>query len=325
MYNQAYQQAQQNMYGTASNMAGLGINSAHSNATRDLAAQTSNALNQLDAQKFNADLYLNNAQANANRDLTAQTFNANLGFNNSLSNANRDLAAQTSNALNQLDAQKFNSNLGFNAAQLNANLDLAAQNSNVSNQLAADRANADIGLQNNAQEMQLAQQQLASRMAGLNMFGVGNSLTDQTFQQGLSLLTIPDQYNWNNLNNYSSIVQNGARLGGTLTASQQNYINPIAGAFGGALAGAQLAGMTGLMGSGAGAGIGALLGLLSDRRFKTDIERVGTLDNGLAVYRYRYKSGGPIHLGVMADEVKAVNPDAVITVDGVDYVNYGRI
>jgi hypothetical protein len=32
-----------------------------------------------------------------------------------------------------------------------------------------------------------------------------------------------------------------------------------------------------------------------------------------------------MQLGVMADEVKAINPDAVITVDGVDYVNYGRI
>jgi hypothetical protein len=59
--------------------------------------------------------------------------------------------------------------------------------------------------------------------------------------------------------------------------------------------------------------------------FKTDISCVGTLDNVLAVYRYRYKSGGPMQFGVMADEVKAVNPDAAITVDGVDYVNYGRI
>jgi hypothetical protein len=59
--------------------------------------------------------------------------------------------------------------------------------------------------------------------------------------------------------------------------------------------------------------------------FKTDIVSGGTLDNVLTVYQYRYKSGGPMQLGVMADEVKAVNPDAVITVDGVDYVNYGRI
>jgi hypothetical protein len=59
--------------------------------------------------------------------------------------------------------------------------------------------------------------------------------------------------------------------------------------------------------------------------FKTDIASGGTLDNVLAVYRYRYKSGGPMQLCVMPDEVDAVNPDAVITVDGVDYVNYGRI
>jgi hypothetical protein len=49
------------------------------------------------------------------------------------------------------------------------------------------------------------------------------------------------------------------------------------------------------------------------------------LDNGLAVDRYRYKSGGPMLLGVMPDDAKAVNPEAVITVDGVDYVLYGKL
>jgi hypothetical protein len=174
MYNQAYQQAQQNMYGTANNMAGLGINNSQSNASRDLSAQTSNASNQLAAQTFNATL----------------------------------------------------------------------------------------ALQKNQQAMQLAQQQLANRTAGLNAFGVGNALQDQNYQQRLGLLDAQDQHNWNNLNNYSSIVQNGARLGGTATMSQPNYTNPISGAFGGALAGAQLANMTGLMGSSTGAGLGALLGLI---------------------------------------------------------------
>lgn len=53
----------------------------------------------------------------------------------------------------------------------------------------------------------------------------------------------------------------------------------------------------------------------SDRRLKTDIARVGTLDNGLPVYRYRYKAGGPIHIGLMADDVEVVHPDAVATMD----------
>lgn len=71
--------------------------------------------------------------------------------------------------------------------------------------------------------------------------------------------------------------------------------------------------------------LGGLMSLLSDRRHKQDIEKVGRLDNGLAVYRYRYDENSPVMLGVMADEVKAVKPEAVDTIDGVDYVNYGRL
>lgn len=80
--------------------------------------------------------------------------------------------------------------------------------------------------------------------------------------------------------------------------------------------------MGGLFGLG-----GALIGALptSDRRLKTDIKRVGTLDNGLAVYSYRYVSGGPTQIGVMADEVEQIMPDAVfLHDDGFRRVNYAR-
>lgn len=80
------------------------------------------------------------------------------------------------------------------------------------------------------------------------------------------------------------------------------------------------AGMGGLFGLG-----GALLGspLMSDRRLKTDIKPVGKLDNGLTVYSYRYVWGGPQHIGLMADEVKSVHPDAVIKQEGgYDAVDY---
>jgi hypothetical protein len=63
---------------------------------------------------------------------------------------------------------------------------------------------------------------------------------------------------------------------------------------------------------------------MSDRRIKTDIRRVGTLDNGLPVYAYRFKSGGPVEIGVMAQEVERVRPDAVREFDGIKHVNYAR-
>ena len=41
---------------------------------------------------------------------------------------------------------------------------------------------------------------------------------------------------------------------------------------------------------------------------------------------YRYKSGGPMHIGVMADEVLKVTPEAVHTMpDGMMAVDYGAI
>lgn len=59
----------------------------------------------------------------------------------------------------------------------------------------------------------------------------------------------------------------------------------------------------------------------SDRRLKTDIRRVGTLDNGTPVYAYRYVWGGPTHIGVMAQDV----PDAaVLDPSGFYRVNYDK-
>lgn len=61
---------------------------------------------------------------------------------------------------------------------------------------------------------------------------------------------------------------------------------------------------------------------LSDRRAKTDIVFAGTLRNGLPLYVYRYLGGEDQHLGLMADEVEAVNPNAVRVIDGLRHVNY---
>lgn len=74
--------------------------------------------------------------------------------------------------------------------------------------------------------------------------------------------------------------------------------------------------------------LGGLFGLggkiigLSDERQKTDIRRVGTLDNGLGVYSYRYSEGGPVQIGVMAQEVERVKSEAVTEIGGVKIVNY---
>lgn len=80
-----------------------------------------------------------------------------------------------------------------------------------------------------------------------------------------------------------------------------------------------LGGLFGLAGS-----LGSAAIMASDRRVKENIERVGRLDNGLPVYVYRYKAGGPMQIGVMAQDVEKVNPGAVVELGGVKHVDYGR-
>ncbi len=64
---------------------------------------------------------------------------------------------------------------------------------------------------------------------------------------------------------------------------------------------------------------------LSDRRFKRDIERIGTLSSGIPVYRYKFKYRPETHIGVIAQEVEKIIPEAVIERNNVKFVNYERL
>ena len=60
----------------------------------------------------------------------------------------------------------------------------------------------------------------------------------------------------------------------------------------------------------------------SDIRVKQNIRQVGALENGLPVYAFQYVWGGPTIIGLMAQDVEQVNPDAVIEIGGIKHVNY---
>lgn len=105
---------------------------------------------------------------------------------------------------------------------------------------------------------------------------------------------------------------------GAYNAQQAAGGNMMGGLFG--IGGAILGAPAGSLG----AGIGAAM--MSDRRLKRHIKRIGTADNGLNVYSYQYAWGGPTQIGYMADEVERVSPDAVITTSsGYKAVDYGRV
>ena len=52
-------------------------------------------------------------------------------------------------------------------------------------------------------------------------------------------------------------------------------------------------------------------GRRSDMRLKHDIVLLGRLDDGLGYYRFVYNGGHTAYVGVMAQEVRTVMPDAV--------------
>jgi hypothetical protein len=86
---------------------------------------------------------------------------------------------------------------------------------------------------------------------------------------------------------------------------------------------ANAASLQGLYGLGGTLG-GASVLKWSDRRLKTDIEEIGTLPNGLKLYEFTYAWGGR-RVGVMADEVEAKFPEAIIPLGGFKMVDYAML
>ena len=83
---------------------------------------------------------------------------------------------------------------------------------------------------------------------------------------------------------------------------------------------------------GTGSGAAGPMTMMSDRRVKEDIVKIGQHPLGLGIYMFRYKApyseryGNHRRVGVMADEVAEKYPDAVSRhEDGYLRVDYGRL
>lgn len=109
-----------------------------------------------------------------------------------------------------------------------------------------------------------------------------------------------------------------------LSAIQQylSLVSGLGGQFGSQTSTqSQNAGLMGMLGF----GLQAAPLLFSDRRLKEDIKRVGETDEGLGIFTYKYKGNPTTHMGVMAQDVQKVKPDAVKKVGGYLAVDYGAI
>ena len=162
-------------------------------------------------------------------------------------------------------------------------------------------------------------------------FGVGSQANQQAFNQEMTKYNMPlntlsalrsgsQVQNPSFVNSAQQATTSGADI---LGAAQMGY-NAQMGDFNQKQA-AQQNFNQGLMGLG-GAGIMAF----SDIRMKENIKQIDWLPNGLPIYSYEYKSefkdiaGHGQFVGVMAQEVEMVRPEAVITnANGYKMVNYG--
>lgn len=220
------------------------------------------------------------------------------------------LQPQLEQSEEQLRARLANQGIGLGSTAYGREQNLAGQRRNDLELQAAlqginlDQANRSAALQEQAY--------LQDRPLNLiNALRSGNQVQAPQFQQfaqqattpGANLLGAADAQYGGALDQYNAgQAQDGGMMSGLLG---------IAGGFFG-----------GPMGAAAGSAVGKSF---SDIRLKTNIRRIGTHPLGIGVYAYEYIFGGGTHVGVMAQEVELVKPEAVFEVAGWKAVDYGRL
>jgi len=183
------------------------------------------------------------------------------------------------------------------------------------------KAGADYFTNARGQQIQAAgliPQMTQADLAKINATGEAGDITDAYNQSKINEDVSRYNYNnnkqWDYIARYLGIV-NGGYPGGESNSSSYGYRPNQGGGFGSFLGPAmQMAGL----------GLQAAT-LFSDERLKEDIAPVGTLNDGQTIYSYRYKGDPTPHVGLLAQEVERVHPEAVHTdpATGFKKVHYG--
>jgi hypothetical protein len=209
----------------------------------------------------------------------------------------RRLAPQIAQESQSSDAQLANQGIAPGTeAYANAKRQLAMSQND--RQLGAITSGMNVGMGANQQAFN---QQAYNQMQPINVI---NALRTGSQVQNPSYASVPQQANVGGAD-----ILGATSAGYNAELARTNAENAASGGF-----------MSGLMGLG-----GAAITKYSDRRLKTNIEKIGKMANGLALYAYDY-IWGEHDIGVMADEVEKVMPEAVITMpNGFKAVNYSLL
>jgi len=209
-------------------------------------------------------------------------------------------------------AGSFAGSLGRGITQGEAPVIASQYNANVGNLLGAN--NSLFGAGNTAAT---GETNIGATGAGVNLAGVGavpGAATAYSSPGATALSSANAAYQtpWTNLASLLTPAATIGSLGGQTSGSGTSTTTPANNT------------LSNIIGGGS-AGIGMLSMLMSDKRAKTDIQPVGKLDDGQTVHRFRYKAGGPMQIGLLAQDVAKKVPGAVgkmpggVGLLGVDY------
>jgi hypothetical protein len=178
----------------------------------------------------------------------------------------------------------------------------------------------NTGLAANQQGYNQARQNLAMPIDLMNAVRTGSQVTNPNYVNNANMANVSgadylgagqNQYNANMANYNANMANQGGFFSGLLDIGKTAAMAP-SGTF---------SGPTGLFQTVQG---------WSDERLKDNVKRIGTHDLGVGIYSFNYKKGYDLpegtHIGVMAQELEKVKPEAVSTADnGYKLVNYALI
>jgi len=262
------------------------------------------ALSPEQQQLYNSQMSQNNQIAGLGQALTGQ-------IGNSINNPLTGSAASGQAAANAYYGQEH---AYLDPAQANAGNDLSAKLANQGVVQGSDAYNRAMGEQNRNNTFQ--NQQVLDSSIGHGQDAQSRAIQNQTAvinqpYNELASLRSGQQVQMPSFQGTAQSNSNSTDIAGLI---EQNYAQQVA----------QSNNINSGLFSLAGAGVSAFAPKPSDRRLKRDIKRIGTTPAmRLPIYEYRYHWSPERHVGVMAQDVLKVRPDAVVTMRGgymaVDY------
>jgi len=213
---------------------------------------------------------------------------------------------------------------GMDVSQMNAQ-NAALMNQQNMSQSAGTFGNTAINNANTAQQQAYQQaigqsnyqNTLRQAQVGEQVQNQNNMLNNMNALMNGQQVSMPNMPSFNSATQYGGVNYTGAAQNqAAFNQDQANATN--------AYNNNNQQGAMGLLGTGLQAA--SMFGF-SDRRLKRDIRKVGTMHMGkLNVYEFRYLGSQTKEIGVMADEVAKVYPDAVKKADsGYLMVNYSKL